>query len=57
MELLSVVIGFVLGLIGTAFGTVLHMRYLDRKLVPPQPRPLPAPRPLRPQQGGPHDLI
>lgn len=37
MELLSVIIGFVLGLIGTAFGTILHMRWLDRTLLPAPP--------------------
>ena len=53
MTLLAVVVGFTLALIAVTWGAVLHMRYLDRKLVPPpqkpeKPKAAPEPQPIAP---------
>ena len=52
MTLLAVVVGFALALIAVTWGCVLHMRWIDRKLLPPPQKPekpkAPEPQPIAP---------
>ena len=52
MTLLAVVLGFALALIAVTWGAVLHLRWIDRKLMPPPQKPekpkAPEPQPIAP---------